>query len=131
MWIFTPFGFFSVVSMRGNTDLLLVRGRVRNDLIAMHHALRTIATSHDLRHPSAVETNAHADYPYRCTVHRRTFVQAFTHWIDVDLTYPNFKDEVGRVDTDRAHVYHEVWAVLARAFAEERPARPITSERIR
>lgn len=119
MWIFTPFGFFSIVSMRGNATHLLVRGRVRTDLSKLHEQLTDLDASGKLT--SQIEANAGADYPYRFTVHRTLFANTLAHWIEKGLKYENFKNEVARFDPERVGIYHDVWAMLAREFADERP----------
>jgi hypothetical protein len=103
MWIFTTFGFFSVVQKRGS-PLLTIRARVRDDLDSLR-----------VRHlPSLSPTIAGAgtDYRYRATVSHEQLALAMAA-ITRDIDYSNFKSEVvRRQDPSRARVYHRVWDAL-------------------
>lgn len=108
MWIITTRGFLSVVQ---NTDAhesheaLLVRASVRGDLD--HFA--DFAARHG--EGPVVASTPDADYGYRLTVSRGMFAAYLSEQVDA-LNYPNFKDEVGKKDPKRAHVYMGVWTAL-------------------
>lgn len=113
MWLFTPFGFFSVVRKRGDPRLT-VRARAAGDLDALR-------ASHA---PSLSPTLAHAgtDYPYRATIAPEAWADAAAS-IARAVDYANFKDEVkSRQGTDRARAYAQVWEALL-ALEHERPGR--------
>ena len=103
MWIFTRFGFFSVVQ-KPNDTALTVRSRTRGDL----QRLRRFAL------PSASEPTAHegTDYPWRMRCTAQEFgVAMLRECIGID--YGNFKDEVARsLGRPRASRYHAVWDAL-------------------
>lgn len=96
MWVFTPFGFFSAVSHRDKPGYVMVRARVRDDLVQLIE--RTGFKVKIISTPAA-------DYPYRVTMTKRLFAELVAEFIKEDLTYPNFKSTV----PDRASVYHDVW----------------------
>lgn len=102
MWLFLPFGFYSVVQKPGETDLT-VRTRVRDDLDVLRE-----------RCPALGETvvGAGTDYPYRARVSHDDFAQAM-HEITAGIDYSNFKNEVADVaGYERASTYGRVWSSL-------------------
>jgi hypothetical protein len=113
MWLFTPFGFFSVVRKRGDAHLT-VRARVAADLDALR---RTHAPT-----LSATVTGAGTDYPYRATVALEDWARAMAS-IGGAIDYANFKDEVhARQGETRARAYAKVWDVMDRLTGAEASA---------
>jgi 8-oxo-dGTP pyrophosphatase MutT (NUDIX family) len=107
MWIMTTIGFFSVVQKAG-TKNLTVRARVGSDLDRLRQRY--------LPGLSPTKTSPDNDYRYRATVSHQELASAMGK-IVADITYSNFKSEVGRAQGhDRAHVYSEVWSVLNRGL---------------
>ena len=103
MWIFTPFGFFSVVQKHGN-HFLTIRARVREDL----DRLRT----QYLPELSPTVEGAGSDYRYRATVPHEQLALAMAAIVR-DIGYANFKSAVAESQgPQRAAVYHEVWDAL-------------------
>jgi hypothetical protein len=102
MWIFTPIGFFSAVTLR-DTDALVVRARALSDLEALRdHVLPDIE----------IHETPERDYRWRATVSRDDWEQAVAQLARA-IDYPNFKSEVARRQgADRAHRYGEVWSVM-------------------
>jgi hypothetical protein len=111
MWILLPFGFFSIVEKPGDrgSGMLTVRARAKADLAALRQ-----------RMPELRATIAHegTDYPFRARAPRQAIAAMFARFVDDELDYHNFKDEVADQDPERAHVYHDVWSALTRI---ERP----------
>ena len=104
MWLFTPFGFFSVVEIRRDPERLFVRARVRADLVAL---LKRIGAR------TPIHRTPDADYPYRVVLPRETVAQAVADFVREGLRYPNFKDEVlRRQGSSRELAYHDVWTVM-------------------
>lgn len=103
MWLFTNFGFFSIVQKPG-TGFLTVRSRVKGDLDNLRQ--------HYLPELSAIVSKAGTDYPYRATCGHEAFAVAAGK-IAKDITYGNFKNEVAaRQGKTRAHRYGKVWQAL-------------------
>jgi len=103
MWIFTTFGFFSVVQKPG-TDYLTIRSRTRDDLDALR--ARYLPTL------SKTITGGGTDYPFRATVAHDELADAMVEIVR-DVTYANFKSEVQHAAGEhRAHVYGRVWTEL-------------------
>ena len=103
MWIFTTFGFFSVVQKPG-TDYLTVRARTRDDLDALR--ARYLPTL------SKTITGGGTDYPFRAIVAHDELADAMVEIVR-DVTYANFKSEVQHAAGEhRARVYGRVWTEL-------------------
>lgn len=103
MWLFTTFGFFSIVQKEPG-DVLTIRARARADLDRLREGpLPSLSRT--------IETRR-ADYRYRATAHRAEVAEALRRIAD-DIGYPNFKDAVReRLGNGREHLYHRVWAEL-------------------
>lgn len=105
MWIFTAFGFYSVVE-KGRGDLLCVRARAREDLDRLR--------DHYLPALSPTESDAGTDYEHRAWVARADLAGALARILD-DLHYSNFKSEVEQeLGPERAHACHDVWRDMRR-----------------
>ena len=103
MWVFTPFGFFSVVRKPGD-EYLTIRARVRKDLDELRRDYL-----HDL---SETVHHGGTDYPYRARASADSVAQAMAAFVR-DIDYSNFKDEVANRDSyERAHAYGQVWGAL-------------------
>lgn len=109
MWIFTTFGFFSIVKKHGEAHLT-VRARVAADL----DNLRTLV-------PELGETQAtpEMDYPFRAAVSAVDLAMASSgHFVGLgelvqEIDYDNFKAEVARRQGYfRAGMYSQVWSGL-------------------
>ncbi len=111
MWLFTPFGFFSIVRREGD-KVLTVRARARADLALLRKRYL----------PSLSPTTAtpRADYPFRATVARRSLAVALGR-LAIDIDYPNFKDQVrDELGEEREDLCHQVWDVM-RAVSTLKP----------
>jgi len=103
MWIFTPFGFFSVVQKQGES-MLTIRSRARGDLLRLQR--------HYL--PSLSDPVAHegTDYPWRARCGHEDLAQAMQKIVR-QIDYSNFKDEVALSNGKaRAQRYAKVWQAL-------------------
>jgi 8-oxo-dGTP pyrophosphatase MutT (NUDIX family) len=123
MWIFTTFGFFSIVQKTGE-QRLTVRARASEDLDRLR--------ADYMPELSATVTGAGTDYPHRAFIEREALAGGLSR-IAGDLRYPNFKTEVARVlGGRRAHLYGRVWEdLLALQEQEEAPGRSRRSPRSR
>jgi hypothetical protein len=111
MWLFTPFGFFSVVENRTNRNQLMVRSRSKLDLEAF---VARIGRN------TRIFNTPKSDYPFRIVVGKRTVRRVVAKFIMHELDYSNFKSEVlDRQSLERELVYSKVWSVLYGAFDRE------------
>ena len=110
MWLFTTFGFFSVVQKPGETDLT-VRSRVRSDLERLRKQyLSTLGP---------VVEHGGTDYQYRAKVSHDALAEAMAKIVK-DIDYGNFKDSVSQRQGGTRHdAYAGVWDVLADKLPEE------------
>ena len=105
MWLFTPFGFYSVVRDRTGKKLM-IRTRIRADL----DRLRKLY----LPSLSATKDTPLADYPHRAFASPKAFGAALRAFAQ-DIDYRNFKDEVERVlGLARELQCHTVHGVMSR-----------------
>jgi hypothetical protein len=112
MWLFSVEGFVSIVAHRDDPKTVLVRGRSRADVEAVARRLGV---------KSIVET-PQADYPFRVVARRAQIAKLMADLVR-EIDYPNFKNEVAeRQGDEREHLYHEVWGVMRRGLAGDRPA---------
>jgi len=99
----TDFGFFSVVASDPDPAMLVVRGRVLGDLEGFVRKLGD---------PVKIIHTPTADYRYRVVVSREAVASVFYDSI-VDIDYPNFKDNVERIQGSWRHnIYATVWVAL-------------------
>jgi hypothetical protein len=109
MWLFTEFGFFSVVAHRSKPGKVLVRGRVQADVVEF--ARRSGATE------EAVFENQSADYRYRLEVTASAAASVVAEALK-DIDYDNFKSRVEETQgIEREQVYMGVWSHLYRSLS--------------
>lgn len=101
MWLATTQGFYSVVE-DPHSDLLVVRCRVKKDLMALKAQIPELKPIH----------GAGTDYAWRAFVPRERWAEAARELSEA-IDYGNFKDAVKERQGDRrASVYMRVWAAL-------------------
>ena len=113
MWLFTTFGFFSIVEKAGDRPgaTLTVRARARGDLqVLKREYLPQLGT---------LTMKRSADYRYRATVKKAALAAAMRS-IVTDINYADFKDAVcDRQGPAREEVYLGIWEAARRI--QERP----------
>jgi len=118
MWVFTKYGFYSVVCARQgdgghgrpvDVSRVMVRARVREHLDALK------ARFPDLVGDCDIQEFAGSDYACRIFVHKSTWNTVISLLAD-DIDYDNFKSEVARhqgaAGAAYEHALHDVWAVM-------------------
>lgn len=105
MWIFTGFGYYSVIQHRDDPELLLVRARVKGDLEKLKQYLPNLG--------EIVATPSGADYPYRALAWRSEFAEAMKKTVLESLNYTNFKSGISRTQGSPRHdLYMRVWSIM-------------------
>lgn len=110
MWIITKDGFISVVEWRHDPGCVLVRARVREDLLTLVQDF-------------AIERNPEADYMYRTVVTREELAAWLAKRVD-DVCYTSHaKEEMttsddGTRDMARYDAYMDVWGALYEGLDE-------------
>jgi hypothetical protein len=115
MWIFTKYGFFSVVcgrqrfgmSAEPDPNTVMVRARRRTHLENLKERFP------DELGAATIHQSQDTDYRYRIVVPKTTFVQVLDS-LGQEMTYTNFKSEVGMNsgDPDYLAALHEVWETM-------------------
>lgn len=109
MWLFLPFGFYSVVQKRPADPFLTVRVRGVADLDTLRERIPALG-------PTIL--GGGTDYPARATISHADFAAGMAA-ISASIDYGNFKSKVGAVEGNRRHdVYMRVWSVLRGLEAE-------------
>jgi len=103
MWIFTPYGFYSVVHKPWNPDgVLTIRARDKADLESLWSSLKMAGE---------ITEDAGADYRFRFEVHSADLAALMAEKIQ-RIDYDNFKNKVSEVMPGREITYGRVWTVL-------------------
>ena len=111
MWIFTTFGFFSVVQKQPGDKFPTVRARDPEDLNRLRERLPELG-------PTQLEGG---DYCCRAKVPRAAFAAGMAT-IASGINYDNFKDAVEEsMGRHRASIYHDVWTA---AYQIQKGVRP-------
>ena len=113
MWLFTTYGFFSIVAHASKPGGLLVRARTLQDLAALRKQI-VLVSGTDIADLDIYETEE-ADYPYRLTVGREALASVAANEL-LTMTATNFKKAVSAKDPARAHLYTRIWWELKSAL---------------
>lgn len=118
MWLFTKYGFFSVVCARQGDgshgmpvdhDRMMVRARVAEHLAALKERFP------DELGGSEIVTTAHTDYACRLFVEKANWVRVAAALAE-ETDYDNFKNAVSRslgtAGSEYLHSLHDVWGVM-------------------
>ena len=116
MWVISKYGFASAVKHLDKLGWVLVRARDRSDLEEFCEVARDCGVPGFSE--EAIEENRSADYRFRMTVKREDWAE-LAKVLAAGIDYPNFKDEVSKVDPERAAVYMGVWSELRKIQEQE------------
>ena len=106
MWLFTRYGFYSVVLDKADANRLQVRARIRGDLERLRTFARQLA---DVEMDPLIPT-PDGDYAFRCIIARDAWIKVAAA-LAGDIDYPNFKNQThGEGDRDAA--YMDVWTTM-------------------
>jgi len=118
MWLFTKYGFYSVVSARQgdggysqpvDDERMMVRARMRNHLESLRERFV------ELLGPSEIQVSQGTDYAYRLFVPKSNWSQVVAELAN-ETDYDNFKSAVakhqGANGTAYNHALHDVWTVM-------------------
>lgn len=122
MWLFTQYGFYSVVCARdlaGNPtrvdpDTLMVRARSRKHLETLQNRFPQLAAS-------KITESLNTDYRFRMVVTKTIWAEVARE-LAAEIDYGNFKERAERRSHDDRYVdaLHAVWGVMERL---QRPSR--------
>jgi|WetSurMetagenome_2_1015567.scaffolds.fasta_scaffold688626_2 hypothetical protein len=94
MWIFTEIGYFSVVKKSCQDDEVIVRARVREDLVRLK-----------------IRADSGTDYRFRAVI-KKAHLAEYLQQAVLTLNYDNFKDTVPHKDSARKSAYLRCWEAL-------------------
>ena len=113
MWLFTRYGFLSVVCAKDDKgasliDLLMVRARTQHHLRNLQIAFPELT--------GKIHETMNTDYQFRIMVPKRVWQSVMAQLVD-EQEWSNFKEEAGRFskyrDKEYLDVLHEVWGIVA------------------
>lgn len=118
MWLFTKYGFFSVVCAHNDDDNMMIRARCKRHLTALMKRFQQASQP-------IVET-LDTDYQFRIFV-TSGLLSEIAHDLAAEIDYSNFKAAVGRNDTEYVNALHNIWFLVSQlqpkppysAFKEE------------
>jgi hypothetical protein len=124
MWLFTKYGFFSVVcarrgkgeSVKLDQKLLMVRARDRDHIEGLKRRFSRELGSYGIKESPS------NDYRFRIFVPRKVWL-GVARALAADIDYGNFKSEAartqGKAGDDYIDVLHTVWSVAYRAQSKK------------
>lgn len=133
MWLFTPYGFFSVVRKPRYSDLRTrfdAQGNATREARPNLYQIRSRDASHletlrkRFRIRAKVETGGGTDYAYRVCVSKRVWSRIGPLMVAAsEIEYGNFKSEVAKRlgCCDYEYALHEVWRAMQRKRPQPRP----------
>ncbi len=116
MWVFTNFGFYSIVKHNQKPDVFLVRARSKEDLLRLIYKYGDICNLNI----NSIIVNDEADYRYRLEINKSSWSDVISKIAD-DINYTNFKNSVkDNLDEYRAELCNQVWDVMYDLQATEK-----------
>ncbi len=112
MWIFTKYGFYSIVCAKrdgeGGPSKIMIRARMRRHL-------ENLADRFPALKDAEIKTTTDTDYRYRLFLKKETWAGVLFE-LAQEQDYSNFKDEAARnrdaVGSRYVDALHEVWSVM-------------------
>lgn len=102
MWVFMNDAMFSAVEDENDSNSVVVRARLEDDLKTAFGPRVVVIESED------------SDYRFRIFTTKDHLKLALTTYVDSCLNYPNFKGSIDPKDKVRYEAYTGVWTVLYR-----------------
>jgi hypothetical protein len=116
MWLFTQYGFYSVVCARDlhgdlarvDPNTFMVRARSRRHLELLQKRFPQLASA-------AIDETTDTDYRFRIVVPKPVWIEV-SQELAAEIDYGNFKDRAHSRSGDDTYVdaLHDVWAVMER-----------------
>jgi len=116
MWLFTQYGFYSVVCARDllgdptrvDPNTFMVRARSRRHLELLQTRFPQLASA-------AIDETTDTDYRFRIVVPKPVWIEV-SQELAAEIDYGNFKDRAHSRSGDDKYVdaLHDVWAVMER-----------------
>jgi hypothetical protein len=115
MWLFTKYGFFSIVQKKPGE--FHVRARNRHDLEALREAVALRAPGvavAAIRRSLPIIDTPYGDYGSRIIITSLDSVARIFDTLGESITYDNFKSEIARTpaQADKLHSLHDIWSII-------------------
>ncbi len=106
MWIFTKYGFYSIVQDNNDKNLFKVRARKKEDLEELQKKVDGISLF-------KIHKDERADYRFRIFITSEKLVEIMVMF-STSIDYSNFKDSIYRnkAQKDKLDSYHQIWEVM-------------------
>ena len=115
MWIFTKYGFYSVVEHKDNAAVVQIRARVKKHL---ENLIKRFAFLSDVE----ILELADSDYQFRFNCNK-VYWEQIAKGLASDVRYPNFKNECHDTpeltDPDYQNALMDVWGRMAQTQERE------------
>jgi len=118
MWVFTKHGFMSAVQTSNDDQKIMVRSRDKTHLDSL---IREYDLMADSAEPVQVIESPDSDYRFRIILSRNDWANLITV-LACDVDYPNFKNEVYRLQGQSAyeHALHKIWEIMYRTQSPQK-----------
>lgn len=105
MWIFTKYGYFSIVKDQRNSEHYQIRSRTLNDIKNVVKLLELT--------DKYIITTSNADYLYRIVIDKSDY-KSFMDQITESVNYTNFKDMTHNTldQIDKSELLLEIWCIM-------------------
>jgi len=110
MWIMTTNGFLSAVQHNDDANLLVIRGRVKDDVRAIAQ-YATLALHLPTDPDQLITAYKGSDYPFRVITTKDIWAD-YLCGMALSIDYGNFKSEVATTSKAHAAAYSQVWTDL-------------------
>lgn len=109
MWMFTKYGFFSIVLDSQNLSLAAIRGRAVKDLEALKKAFPALLQD------AEIKLTPERDYYCRLTIDRTQLPELYAAMAEA-IDYPDFKTELKRTHAqdDKLPLLNNLWGTMNR-----------------
>lgn len=106
MWLFTKYGFYSIVQDENDKNLFKVRARKKEDIEGLQKDVFGISES-------KIYEDKRADYRYRIFINSEKLTEIMIR-LSNSLDYSNFKNSIyqNKVQKDKLDSYHQIWDVM-------------------
>jgi intein/homing endonuclease len=103
MWLYTKFGYFSIVRSSQNKENIMIRSRSYEHLLLLLNDIKPLKDK-------SIQKDYGTDYPYRIIIHDSEWDMVWKELGKID--YNNFKNEAKKYNSDKVYnqTLHDIWS---------------------